>query len=175
MLKNETNATLLQVQSKKEPLQMHVSNLSRKIDKPKVIVEHTVYSILITISIAHLLNEMMQSVIPSLYPIIKDKFQFYFMQIGMINLVFQLTASILQPVVGYYTDKKPKPYSLAFGMSSTLIGLVSLAFAQSYWIILLSVAFIGLGSSVFHPESSRIAQLGSGEKRLSTINFSSWR
>jgi len=129
------------------------------------LITNTSYSILLMISIAHLLNDTMQSVIPAIYPIIKDKFHFSFTQIGVINLMFQLTASILQPVVGYYTDKNPKPFSLAIGMGFTLIGLLILAFAKDFHIIMLAVAIIGMGSSIFHPESSRIAQLASGGKK----------
>ncbi len=144
---------------------MQTQSKTYQLESPKVLAQHTVYSILLTISVAHMLNDMMQSVIPAIYPIIKEKYNFTFTQIGMINLVFQLTASVLQPVVGIYTDKHPKPFSLSIGMSSTLVGLVSLAFASNYWMILLSVAFIGLGSSVFHPESSRVAQFASGGRK----------
>ncbi len=131
----------------------------------KDILQTTAYSVLLMISVAHLLNDTMQSVIPAIYPIIKDKFNFTFTQIGVINLMFQLTASILQPVVGIYTDRKPKPFSLSIGMGFTLIGLIILAYAQDFHIILLAVSIIGMGSSIFHPESSRIAQLASGGKK----------
>ncbi|WP_448702205.1 MFS transporter [Mucilaginibacter sp. AW1-3] len=131
----------------------------------KAVAEKTVYSILFTISLSHLLNDMMQSVIPSIYPLIKTNFHLSFSDIGLVTLTYQLTASLLQPFVGLYTDKKPKPYSLAIGMSFTLLGLASLAFASSFAFILLSVSLIGIGSSIFHPESSRVAHLASGGKR----------
>lgn len=132
---------------------------------PKSLVEKTVFSILFTISFTHLLNDMMQSVIPAVYPIIKDNYKLSFTQIGLITLTFQMTASLLQPFVGRYTDKKPRPFSLSIGMGFTLLGLIALAFAASFYLILLSVALIGLGSSVFHPESSRVAHLASGGKK----------
>lgn len=125
----------------------------------------TVYPILLAISLAHLLNDMMQSVIPAIYPLIKEKFGFTFAQIGIITLVFQLTSSLLQPFVGHYTDRRPRPYSLAVGMCFTLVGLVSLAFAPGFGTILFAVGMIGWGSSVFHPESSRVAQLASGGQK----------
>ena len=127
--------------------------------------EGTVYSVLIICSISHFLNDMIQSVIPSIYPIVKESFGFSFAQIGMITLVFQLTSSILQPFTGLYADKRPRPYALSVGMCFTLVGLLLLAFAQSYWLILLAVSIVGLGSSVFHPTASRVAQLASGGKK----------
>lgn len=129
------------------------------------IVQKTVYSILFTISFTHLLNDMMQSVIPAIYPLMKENFGFSFTQIGMITFTFQLTASLLQPFVGFYTDRRPKPFSLAIGMGFTLVGLVALSLASSFYLILLSVSLIGIGSSVFHPESSRVAYLASGGKK----------
>lgn len=125
----------------------------------------TVYSILFTIGICHLLNDMIQSVIPALYPLLKDKYGFTFAQIGIITLVFQTTSSVLQPFVGQYADRHPQPYSLALGMGFTLVGLVSLAFSPGFIPILLSVALIGCGTAVFHPESSRVAQMASGGKK----------
>ena len=127
--------------------------------------QQTVYTILFTISFAHLLNDMMQSVIPAVYPLLKDQFQLTFTQIGLITLTFQLTASLLQPIVGYYTDKRPLPMSLAIGMSFTLSGLLALSVADSFGMLLVSVALVGMGSSVFHPESSRVAQLASGGRK----------
>lgn len=128
-------------------------------------VQMTVYSILFTISFTHLLNDMMQSVIPAVYPLIKDQFRLSFTEIGLITLTFQLTASLLQPVVGFYTDKRPIPMSLAIGMGFSLVGLFLLSRAASFPMLLLSVALVGMGSSVFHPESSRVAQLASGGKK----------
>ena len=127
--------------------------------------EGTAYSILFTIGSCHLLNDMIQSVIPALYPLLKDKFGFTFAQIGIITLVFQLTSSVFQPFVGNYADRHPQPYSLALGMCFTLAGLLALAFAPGFLPLLLSVALIGCGSSVFHPEASRVAQLASGGKK----------
>lgn len=129
------------------------------------IVQKTVYSVLFSIAFAHLLNDLMQSVIPSTYPILKDNFNLSFTQIGLITFVFQLTASILQPFVGFYTDKYPKPYSLVIAMLFTITGLGFLSISTSFWMLLVSVAFVGIGSSIFHPEASRVAYLGSGGKR----------
>ncbi|MFG6487254.1 MFS transporter [Roseateles sp. BYS78W] len=120
------------------------------------------YGILGAISSAHMVNDMMQSLILAMYPLLKGEFSLSFSQIGLITLTYQLTASLLQPLVGLFTDRKPQPYSLPFGMASTLIGLILLAFAPSFGVVLLAAAFVGIGSSIFHPESSRIARLASG-------------
>lgn len=125
----------------------------------------TVFAILFTISFGHMLNDMLQAVIPAVYPLLKTNYSLTFSQIGLITFVFQFTASLLQPVVGMYTDKYPKPYSLSIGMLFTLTGLLLLSFAGSFTSILLSVALIGTGSSIFHPESSRVAYLASGGKK----------
>lgn len=127
--------------------------------------QQTVYRILFAISFAHLLNDMMQSVIPSIYPMIKENYQLSFSQIGWITFTFQLTASLLQPFVGHYTDRNPKPYSFAIGMLFTLSGMVLLASASSYPGLLLAVALVGTGSSIFHPEASKVAYFASGGKR----------
>lgn len=126
------------------------------------IVNSTIYTILFAISFSHFLNDTLQSLIPSIYPLIKSDFHLSFSQVGLITLTFQLTASLLQPFVGNYTDKRPQPYSLAIGMAFSLSGLVFLAFANSFIHVLISVALIGMGSSVFHPESSKIAYMASG-------------
>ena len=118
--------------------------------------------ILLALSFSHFLNDMMQSLVPALYPIIKDAYHLDFGQIGLITLAFQLTASMFQPVVGMYTDRRPQPYSLVAGMGSTLIGLFVLANAGSYPLLLLGAALIGFGSAIFHPESTRMARLASG-------------
>ena len=131
----------------------------------KALAQTTVYSILFTISFSHLLNDMMQSVIPAIYPLLKVNYHLSFTQIGLITFTFQLTASLLQPFVGHFTDKTPRPYSLAIGMGFTLTGLISLALATNFAAILVSVSLIGMGSSVFHPESSRVAHLASGGKK----------
>lgn len=125
----------------------------------------TVYSMLIICSISHFLNDMIQSIIPSIYPILKDKFDFSFAQIGIITLVFQMTSSILQPFTGLAADKRPQPYALSVGMCFTLIGLLVLAFSEHYLSILIAVSVVGFGSSVFHPTASRVAQLASGGKK----------
>ncbi|MGE8376774.1 MAG: MFS transporter [Sphingobacterium sp.] len=125
----------------------------------------TVYPILFAISISHLLNDLIQSVIPAVYPLLKSNYALSFTRIGIITLVFQLTASILQPFVGLYTDKNPTPRSLAIGMLFSLAGLLCIAFASSFIYILLSVSLIGMGSSIFHPEASRVAHLASGGKK----------
>jgi FSR family fosmidomycin resistance protein-like MFS transporter len=125
----------------------------------------TVYPILFAISLSHLLNDLIQSVIPAIYPLLKSNYALSFTQIGIITLVFQLTASILQPFVGSYTDRKPNPRSLVIGMTFSLIGLLFMAFASDFYYILASVCLIGMGSSVFHPEASRVAHLASGGKK----------
>ena len=127
--------------------------------------EGTVYSILVICGISHFLNDMIQSIIPSIYPILKDKFDFSFAQIGLITLVFQMTSSILQPFTGLYADTHPRPYALSIGMCFTLTGLLVLAFAEYYWAILIAVSVVGFGSSVFHPTASRVTQLASGGKK----------
>jgi FSR family fosmidomycin resistance protein-like MFS transporter len=120
------------------------------------------YIVLIGISFSHFLNDTMQSLISSVYPILKDNYALDFAQIGLITLAFQFTASLLQPLVGHFTDKKAQPFSLAIGMSSTFFGLLLLSIAHQYTVILIAAALIGLGSAVFHPESARIARLASG-------------
>jgi len=132
---------------------------------PKVQIEQTVFPILFALSLSHLLNDTIQSLIPAIYPLIKNNYQLTFSQIGLITLTFQLAASLLQPFVGLYTDKKPQPYSLAIGMGFTLIGLVTLSLSSHYYVVLIAVALIGIGSSVFHPEASRMASAASGGKR----------
>ncbi len=122
----------------------------------------TVMGILVALSVSHMLNDLIQALLPSIYPLIKSTFGLNFTQIGLITFTFQCTASILQPLVGVYTDYKPRPYSLMTGMSFTLIGLVMLAFASNYHLIIVSAAMVGIGSAVFHPEASRVAKLASG-------------
>jgi MFS transporter, FSR family, fosmidomycin resistance protein len=118
--------------------------------------------ILLSLSFCHLLNDLIQSLIPAIYPLLKAEFNLDFAQIGLITLAFQLTASLLQPTVGIYTDKRPQPYSLALGMGSTLIGLLLLSIAESYTAVIIAAALIGMGSAVFHPEASRVARMASG-------------
>ena len=119
-------------------------------------------SVLLMVSMGHLLNDMFQSVIPSIYPMIKEALGLSFMQIGAITLTNQITSSLLQPLVGYFSDRHPKPYALVVGMCFTLAGLMLLSMANSFPLVLLSVAFVGVGSSVLHPESSKIARMASG-------------
>ena len=123
------------------------------------------YRILLLIALAHGLNDLIQGVIPSIYPALQSKYALTMAHVGVITLCYQLSASILQPLVGNYTDKHPKPYSQVLGMAFTTMGIVSLSLASSYTAILCSVVFIGIGSSVFHPESSRVAFLASGGRR----------
>ena len=144
---------------------MNLSTIGNKIKGNHTMTEGTVYSMLIICGISHFLNDMIQSIIPSIYPILKDKFDFSFAQIGIITLIFQMTSSILQPFTGLYADKHPRPYALSIGMCFTLVGLLVLAFAENYLLILLSVSVVGLGSSIFHPTASRVAQLASGGKK----------
>lgn len=125
----------------------------------------TVFSILFSISFAHLLNDLIQSMIPSVYPILKENYHLSFSQIGLITFAFQLTASIFQPFVGYYTDKHPKPFSQIFGMLFSLLGIIVLSYASNFYAIILAVMLIGTGSSIFHPESARISNLASGGRR----------
>lgn len=141
------------------------TNFAHTLTGSKQLAQQTVFSILFTISFTHFINDMLQAVIPAVYPILKDKFSLTFTEIGLITLTYQLTASILQPFIGFYTDKKPRPYSLAIGMGFTLIGLAAVAVASSFVNILLAVSLIGVGSSIFHPESSRVAHMASGGKR----------
>ena len=122
----------------------------------------TVFSILIALSFSHLLNDTLQSLIPSIYPMVKDSFHLTFSQIGLITFTFQISASLLQPLIGLYTDKKPQPYALAIGMCFTMFGLISLSVAGNFHMILWSVGLIGIGSAVFHPEASRVAHMASG-------------
>jgi MFS transporter, FSR family, fosmidomycin resistance protein len=122
----------------------------------------TVFAVLAAISFSHLLNDMIQSLLPAIYPMLKARFRLDFWQVGLITLTNQLTASLLQPVVGLYTDKRPQPYSLAAGMTVTLTGLLLLSAANRFALLLFAAALVGVGSSVFHPESSRIARVASG-------------
>jgi FSR family fosmidomycin resistance protein-like MFS transporter len=128
-------------------------------------VEKTVFPILFAISFSHLLNDTIQSLIPAIYPVVKNSYHLSFTQIGLITLTFQMAASLFQPFVGLYTDKKPQPYSLAAGMGFTLLGLVILSQSTGFYMMLISVALVGTGSSIFHPEASRMAHAASGGRR----------
>jgi len=124
--------------------------------------QDAVFPVLISLGFCHLLNDLMQSLIPALYPMLKQQLQLDFSQVGMITLAFMLTASLLQPMIGIYTDRRPMPYSLAIGMGGTLAGLVLLSIADSYAMVLLAAGLVGTGSAVFHPEASRVARMASG-------------
>src|SRR5687768_16051307 len=131
-------------------------------EKPAQAAGRIALPILAMLSVCHLLNDMIQSLLPAIYPLLKEAFKLDFGQIGLITLTFQVTASLLQPLVGIYTDKRPMPYSLAIGMGFTLVGLLLLSRASSFPMLLLAAALVGSGSSVFHPESSRVASMASG-------------
>lgn len=138
------------------------SSASAATPQPAATVQRTVYSVLGAISFSHLLNDMIQSLILAIYPMLKDNFALSFGQIGLITLTYQITASLLQPFIGIYTDKHPKPYSLPVGMGFTLAGLLLMSVAPSFGVLLVAAALVGCGSSVFHPESSRVARMASG-------------
>ena len=126
------------------------------------IAEGTALSVILALSFSHFLNDMMQSLVPALYPMLKSGYGLSFAQIGLITLIMQLTSSLLQPAVGFMADHRPQPYSLAVGMGATLVGLLLLASAASYPMLILAAALVGSGSAVFHPEASRVARMASG-------------
>lgn len=128
----------------------------------RIQADNTVFAILLAVSFCHMLNDVMQSLLAALYPMLKTSYGLDFWQIGLLTFTFQVTASLLQPLVGMYTDKRPMPYSLPMGMTSTMIGLIVLAYAGNYGVLLVGAALVGIGSSVFHPESSRVARMASG-------------
>ncbi|MGC4017182.1 MAG: MFS transporter [Luteolibacter sp.] len=128
-------------------------------------VHNTVFALLFAISFSHMLNDTIQALLPSIYPILSKSYGLNFTQLGLITFTFQLTASLLQPVVGFLTDRRPMPYSLPVGMGLTLTGLVSLSQASNFPMILLSAAMVGSGSAIFHPEASRIAHMAAGKRR----------
>jgi FSR family fosmidomycin resistance protein-like MFS transporter len=130
------------------------------IDRPSAMT--TAFPVLAAASFCHLLNDMMQALLPAVYPILRGGFDLSFAQVGLLTLIYQLTASILQPLIGFYTDKRPQPYALPFAMVASMLGLLILAFAPDYATLLIGASMLGLGSSIFHPESSRIARLASG-------------
>jgi len=133
-----------------------------EIGTPELIEEGTLFRVLTAVSFCHLLNDMVQSLVPSMYPILKTNFHLDFTRIGLITLTYQIIASLLQPVIGYFTDRRPMPYSLPVGMAFTLTGLLLLAVAPTFALLLIAASLIGVGSAVFHPESSRVARLASG-------------
>ncbi|WP_019414878.1 MFS transporter [Paenisporosarcina sp. TG20] len=129
------------------------------------LASNPVYPIIFAISGVHLLNDSLQSVIPAMFPVFEKDLGLTFTQLGLIAFALNMVASVLQPVVGYFSDRKPKPYSLPFGMTCSFLGIAGLAFAPEYWMILVSVIFIGLGSAIFHPEGSRVSFMAAGPKR----------
>ncbi len=131
----------------------------------KHVADRTAFSVLFAIAVSHLLNDTVQSLIPAIYPLVKESYQLSFSEIGLITLTFQLTASILQPLVGHWTDRRPQPFALVGGMVFSLAGLLLLAWAGSFHSLLMAVALVGIGSSIFHPEASRMAYVASGGKR----------
>jgi len=133
-----------------------------EIATPGFVQEGTLFRVLTAVSFCHLLNDMVQSLVPSMYPILKTNFHLDFTRIGLITLTYQIIASLLQPVIGYFTDRRPMPYSLPIGMAFTLAGLLLLAVAPTFALLLMAASLIGVGSAVFHPESSRVARLASG-------------
>jgi FSR family fosmidomycin resistance protein-like MFS transporter len=137
-------------------------NVTSEVVTPLPAVHKTAMTVLLAISFSHLLNDMMQSLLPAMYPMLKGSYQLSFVQIGLLTFTYQITASLLQPIIGAFTDRKPKPYSLAVGMGFTLCGLLLLAAAHNFSLLLFAAALVGTGSSVFHPESSRVARMASG-------------
>jgi MFS transporter, FSR family, fosmidomycin resistance protein len=145
----------------------HTEEMQPRLSSAQVTTEQgsgPVLAVLLAISFAHLLNDTIQAVIPAIYPLLKESFKLTFAQVGLITLTFQLTASVLQPVVGFYADHRPVPFSLAIGMGVTLLGLILLSVAGSYALLLIAAGLVGMGSSIFHPEASRVAGLASGGK-----------
>src|SRR5579872_1074761 len=143
-------------------MRAHSQSTVMKAESSTHTVEKTAFIILAAMSFSHFLNDMVQSLVPAIYPLLKTSFHLDFGQIGLITLTFQLTASLLQPLVGFYTDRRPMPFSLAIGMSFTLVGLLILSVASTYGVLLCAAALVGMGSAVFHPESSRMARMASG-------------
>lgn len=138
---------------------------------PPIVKQGTLFNVLAAVSFCHLLNDMVQSLLPSIYPILKTSFHLNFSQIGLLTLTYQITASMLQPFIGNYTDRRPVPYSLPVGMAVTLMGLLVLAFAPTFPVLLLASSLVGVGSAIFHPESSRVARLASGGKHGMAQSF----
>jgi MFS transporter, FSR family, fosmidomycin resistance protein len=137
-------------------------SLSAQSGERRRVAETTAFSIILALSFSHFLNDMMQSLLPALYPMLKGAYGLNFAQIGMITLTSQLISSVLQPAVGMFADRRPQPYSLAIGMGATLVGLILLAGAGSYPMLVFAAALVGVGSAVFHPEASRVARMASG-------------
>jgi FSR family fosmidomycin resistance protein-like MFS transporter len=141
---------------------------------PSPPVPHTVYPIIFAIAFCHMLNDMMQSLLPAIYPNLKTALDLDFAHIGLVTLTFQVTSSLLQPLVGFYTDRRAVPFALPTAMVSTFVGLLLLAFAHSYAVLLIAAALVGMGSSVFHPESSRVAHMAAGPRRGFAQSMFQW-
>ncbi|MBV9771349.1 MAG: MFS transporter [Bryobacterales bacterium] len=141
---------------------MQSTDIPIQAETPKQVADKLVFSILLAAAFCHFLNDMVQSLIPAIYPLLKVSFHLDFGQIGMITLTYQITASLLQPLIGHFNDRRPRPYSLAIGMSFTLVGLVTLSRVSTYPMLLVGAALVGIGSAVFHPESSRVVRTVSG-------------
>ncbi|MFB7813428.1 MFS transporter [Paenibacillus chitinolyticus] len=139
--------------------------MATKTIQPASIAAKTIYPILLTISMMHLLNDTIQFIVPSLFPILKSSLSLNFAQIGLISLMINLTAAIMQPLIGIYTDNKAKPMMLPFGMLFTMLGVITLAYAHQFWVVMFAVMLIGLGSAIFHPESARVSFLAAGDKK----------
>jgi hypothetical protein len=137
-------------------------------------VSATAWTVLIAISLCHMINDIMQSMLAAIYPLLREEFSLSYWQVGLMTFAFQVTASLLQPVVGLITDKRPMPRSLAVGMGSTFFGVLLLALAREYWVLLTGAMLIGIGSAVFHPESSRVARIASGGRFLAGISARRW-
>jgi len=137
--------------------------INRKKEQPKI--GNPVYPIMFAIGLAHLFNDSLQAIIPAMFPILEKEMNLTFTQLGLIAFVLNMVASVLQPVVGYLSDRKPKPFALPTGMFLSFVGVAGLAFAPQYWMILVSVVFLGLGSAIFHPEGSRVSFMAAGTKR----------
>lgn len=143
------------------PLTAHIPNKASRLH-PAPAAAKVAIGVLTAVSVCHLLNDMVQSLLPSIYPILKSSFHLNFGQIGLLSLTYQVVASLLQPLVGLYTDRRPMPYALAVGMGFTLTGILMLAVAPTFTLLLVAAAVVGTGSAIFHPESSRIARIASG-------------
>ena len=133
--------------------------------KPSTTIGNPIYPIMFAIGGVHLLNDSLQAVIPAMFPILEESMGLTFTQLGLIAFALNMVASVLQPVVGYFSDRKPKPYALPIGMTFSLVGIAGLAFAPEYWMVLVFVIFLGFGSAVFHPEGSRVSFMAAGPKR----------
>ena len=140
------------------PLKENIMENTNINAQPQVMIVKVVGAV----AIAHLLNDLIQAVLPAIYPMLKANFALSFTQVGLISLVYQVTASLLQPWIGLYTDKHPKPYLLPMGMCVTFLGILLLAFSPTFTVLLIASALIGVGSSTFHPEASRVARMASG-------------